>query len=398
MNRTFVVIISIATILLVVLLIILSLLRSQPKTEETPNQTAFPTDVPRRVGYSKNSNKEVPTVSKEDLDILHTFQSKLPYETDTLAIDYSSLTNKVYLEEKNENAELELETFLKANGLKELYDKKPALFVKTKSNIKKSILEEEQILLEDEEDLLFDTSPTPTLNPNDPSRDIKPVLNTFKALMGFNTVLTPLKGNVTATRPGQNGTSSQPAQGAAAQIVLGPNTTNIPCAAGTDNGVADGYRNGVLSKIRLCRVHGSVVNSQISKQYNDLHAAAAASGIIFGGGSFRTMGGQINTYQRWCKNDGIVGSPPPYPKPPGQTIRCPGGGAPGYSNHQMGLAIDFNCDGALLPRSFKAASKNRCFQWLLANAGKYGFYEYGYGKTRDGSTGYEGWHWSVNGN
>jgi LAS superfamily LD-carboxypeptidase LdcB len=65
----------------------------------------------------------------------------------------------------------------------------------------------------------------------------------------------------------------------------------------------------------------------------------------------------------------------------------------------MGFAMDLGCDGVGIQKSYAEASKNRCFQWLQANAGKYGFFELGKGKPESRSgPGYEGWHWSVNGN
>lgn len=192
-------------------------------------------------------------------------------------------------------------------------------------------------------------------------------------------------------------------EGTAINLQTGPDTTAIQCAAGTDAGTAEGWAGGVKSMIRICRVRGFTVNSQVSKQFDDMSAAAAAAGMSFVApgfsGSFRDMSAQISIYQGWCKTDGIVGSSPPFPKVPNTTIKCPGGGAPGYSNHQMGFAMDLGCDGVGIPKAYNLASQNRCFQWLQANAGKYGFFELGKGKPESrAKTGYEGWHWSVNGN
>lgn len=408
MNRKLIIVISAATAVLIGLLIAISIFQSKPlPTGTVPDQVTFPTGMPRRGSGDNALGDKLSTIPKEDLDTLYTIQSKLPYESESLTMDYSALTGKIYIEKKNDNADEELNKFLEANGLKELYDNNPHLFKSSSTEIKNRIINDEQSIMPDNEQLP-DTSnptptPTPTPNPNDPTRDIKPVLNTFKTLMGFNTVLTKPTSSPPSQQSSQTSQAQNPpAQNPPVQILTGANTSNVPCSAGSDNGVVDGYRNGTLTKIRICRVKGFVVNSQISKQFNDMTNAAAATGISFiapgFSGSFRTMSGQISTYQRWCKSNGIVGSPPPYPKAPGQTIRCPGGGAPGYSNHQMGMAFDLGCNGVPIPRSYKAASQNRCFNWLTQNAERYGFFEYGYGKTRDGSTGYEGWHWSINGN
>lgn len=177
-------------------------------------------------------------------------------------------------------------------------------------------------------------------------------------------------------------------------------TTAVPCGPGTtDAGVADGYRNGQLIKIRLCEVGGARVNSQISggvaQMLNDSAAAGANLSI---NGAFRDMQGQIDIYHSWCSRAGISPTPGPYPKPSRDDyVSCPGGAPPGYSNHQAGLALDLECDGDLIPQSYSAGRNNRCFQWLTNNAIRYGLYEWGKGEKRD-SSGYESWHWSVDGN
>ena len=187
-------------------------------------------------------------------------------------------------------------------------------------------------------------------------------------------------------------------------IATGGDTSNIPCSAGTDGGVQDGYLKGVLTKIRVCNVGGGfIVNSQVSAQVSNMFKEAGKVGLSFVAkgfsGSFRTMDAQIAVYNNWCKSGGIQGSPPPYPKPPGETIKCPGGAAPGYSNHQMGLALDLGCNGSPIPKAYNLAILNPCFKWLQTNARNFGFFELGLGTAESrASSGYEGWHWSVNGN
>lgn len=184
--------------------------------------------------------------------------------------------------------------------------------------------------------------------------------------------------------------------------LVSQDTTNIPCATGTqDAGAADGYREGKLYRIRLCQVGSTRVNSQISGSVASLLSDSAAAGVNIGldgaGGSFRTMEDQIDTYERWCSSRGINPTPPPYPKENwGDYVRCRGSAPPGYSNHQMGLGFDFVCDGQLIPELYADARGNRCFQWLETNASRYGLYEFGKGESRNES-GYEGWHWSVDG-
>ncbi len=180
-------------------------------------------------------------------------------------------------------------------------------------------------------------------------------------------------------------------------------TSDIPCGDGVnDAGAADGYRDGEIIRIRLCRIGSTLVNSQIAASVQALITAANAAGARLSldgaGGSYRDMQGQINTYYRHCEAGGITPTPPPYPKENwSDYTRCPGAAPPGYSNHQAGLGFDFVCNGVLIPRSYQESTGNTCFQWLLANAANYGLFEYSKGQERTDS-GYEGWHWSVDGN
>ncbi|MGB5034683.1 MAG: hypothetical protein WBO56_02710, partial [Microgenomates group bacterium] len=395
MNKKFTIIIVVTTVLLVALLIVLGILRSKPQTDSTSDQFASPTNIPnnqRGGGSSRSSSsgsgsgnnnsisgngtagnsgrgngisatpRQVATptpLPKVKLDALSTIQKFLPYNSDALAVDYSAITNKIYVQKKSEKADEEFQQFLTQNNLVDIYNKSPELFLTSQSILAPIITNEEQKIEfspEEVKEAVLEplTSPTSIPNPNDPSKQMLPMVNVFKTLMGLNTILLPPSEIIQS--PSTQSTTSPVVP---VNINYGKDTTNIPCAAGTDYGPADGYTNGVLTRIRTCRVAGMVVNSQVSKQVSDMHAAWTAAGIPLSGGSFRTMAGQISIYQNWCKIDGIVGSPPPYPKPPGQTIRCPGGGAPGYSNHQMGMAIDFNCAGTLIPRKYAAASQNR---------------------------------------
>lgn len=176
-------------------------------------------------------------------------------------------------------------------------------------------------------------------------------------------------------------------------------TSAIPCAPGTtDDGIVDAYNSGAEFVIRICRVGGTTVNSQLSGPMKNMFDAAAANGVALGGGSgFRDMDGQIGIYNGWCGRSGIDPTPPPYPKAKySDNTQCPGGAPPGYSNHQMGLAIDMTCNGTLITQDYATAQNNPCFIWLTLNGANYGLFEFGKGAERD-ATGYEAWHWSVDG-
>lgn len=144
--------------------------------------------------------------------------------------------------------------------------------------------------------------------------------------------------------------------------VVTSDTSNMSCTAGTDAGVGDGYKGGSLIKIRLCKVQGITVNAAVAGNLDKMLTAAKNNGVTLSGGGFRTMASQQQLYAAHCSNGKC--SPP--------TAR------PGYSNHQMGLAIDFsNC----------STHGTACWQWLNSNAATYGFKNFAK----------EPWHWSPDG-
>jgi hypothetical protein len=158
----------------------------------------------------------------------------------------------------------------------------------------------------------------------------------------------------------------------ATKTLVGGDTTNVPCAAGTDEGPAEGYKDGKKVMIRICNVQGIRVNSQISGDVDRLMNAAPGS-LDFKGGGFRTMEEQIATRKaNGCPD--IMNSP---------SDDCVTNTAPpGYSNHQMGLAIDFTSNGRLV-----TSKSSTAFRWLSNNAESYGLQNYPK----------EPWHWSVDG-
>jgi hypothetical protein len=160
---------------------------------------------------------------------------------------------------------------------------------------------------------------------------------------------------------------------------------NVACGAGTtDIGTQTGYRGGNPVLVKLCTlpnlassgeeshvgskyyINGAnglaLVNSRASSAFLSLVTAAKAAGIPLGANSsFRTMAHQTQLF-----NDN-----------PDPSLVA----KPGFSNHQMGIAIDFNCSGTVV------ASGDKCFAWLTQNAGTYGIKNYPV----------ENWHWSVDG-
>ncbi|MGI8663087.1 MAG: D-alanyl-D-alanine carboxypeptidase family protein [Acidimicrobiales bacterium] len=121
----------------------------------------------------------------------------------------------------------------------------------------------------------------------------------------------------------------------------------------------------------LTTVRGITVASSIADQLARLLDAADASGVSLGGSGYRDPRQQQALRNRNCPDP--INSPPGACSPP--TARA------GTSMHEQGVAIDFT-EGATVLRSGSAG-----YQWLAANAGRFGF----------SNLPSEPWHWSTNG-
>lgn len=130
------------------------------------------------------------------------------------------------------------------------------------------------------------------------------------------------------------------------------------------------------ANIALANVRGIVVAASIAGQTEPLLAAAASAGFVLSGTGYRDSSAQVSLRMQHCGTShyAIYEMPPDQCSPP--TAR------PGASNHERGLAIDFSWNGSVINSRSSPA-----FQWLAANAGRYGF-------TNLPS---EPWHWSVGG-
>jgi peptidoglycan hydrolase CwlO-like protein len=126
----------------------------------------------------------------------------------------------------------------------------------------------------------------------------------------------------------------------------------------------------------IVSVRGIQVHRSIADQLAQLLAAADAAGISLSGGGYRDPAGQIAVRRANCgtSNYAVYQMPASSCRPP--TAR------PGTSMHEQGLAIDFTHGGRII-----GSRSSPAFQWLAANASRYGFY----------NLPSEPWHWSVNG-
>ena len=132
----------------------------------------------------------------------------------------------------------------------------------------------------------------------------------------------------------------------------------------------------VTGGLNIVSVRGIQVSARIAQQLEGLLAAASADGLSLGGGGYRDPQAQIATRRANCGTSqyAIYQMPPSQCHPP--TAR------PGTSMHEQGLAVDFTSGGSLITSRSSAG-----FQWLAANAGRFGF----------SNLPSEPWHWSTNG-
>jgi hypothetical protein len=120
---------------------------------------------------------------------------------------------------------------------------------------------------------------------------------------------------------------------------------------------------------------GITVAQSIVDDLQSLLDSASADGVSLCGGGYRSSEEQE---QARIRN----GCPDVYDSPP-SSCRTPTA-RPGQSMHERGLAVDFTCNGG----GVISSRSSPCFQWMSANAGRYGFH----------NLPSEPWHWSTNGN
>jgi zinc D-Ala-D-Ala carboxypeptidase len=130
----------------------------------------------------------------------------------------------------------------------------------------------------------------------------------------------------------------------------------------------------------LVTVGGITVASSLGPNLKALLDAARADGIVLGGHGYRSTESQIRLRQ-------VNGCPDVW-NSPASACRVPTA-KPGSSEHEKGLAVDFTYNGQTIcfPNPGSRCSGNPGFNWLKANAHKYGL--------RNLAT--EAWHWSTTG-
>ena len=181
-----------------------------------------------------------------------------------------------------------------------------------------------------------------------------------------------LVARLAAAKAAQDEADAEQARQAAAASVSADGTESAPSGGG--GGTATATPGGSDAGISLAYVQGVPVNAQVAAQVVAMINAAAADGVSLRiGNSYRSVSHQIELRKANCGTSyyAIYEMPSGSCRPP--TAK------PGQSQHQLGLAIDFsNC----------SSRSTACYQWLAANASRFGYY----------NLPSEAWHWSTTGN
>jgi LAS superfamily LD-carboxypeptidase LdcB len=141
-------------------------------------------------------------------------------------------------------------------------------------------------------------------------------------------------------------------------------------------GASLGPATGSLTSVS-CPGGGSItVDSSLAGSLRSMLDAAAADGNNLCGGGYRDPSEQVALRMSNCgTSDYAI-----YEMPSGSC--SPPTAIPGTSQHELGLAIDFTCNGG-----GTLSSSSPCFTWLKSNAAGYGLY----------NLPSEPWHWSNDG-
>jgi peptidoglycan hydrolase CwlO-like protein len=137
-----------------------------------------------------------------------------------------------------------------------------------------------------------------------------------------------------------------------------------------------GPATGSLASVS-CPGGGSItVDSSLAGNLQSMLDAAAADGNNLCGGGYRDPSEQVALRMSNCgTSDYAI-----YEMP--SSSCSPPTAVPGTSQHELGLAIDFTCNGG-----GTLSSSSPCFTWLKSNAADYGLY----------NLPSEPWHWSNDG-
>lgn len=159
------------------------------------------------------------------------------------------------------------------------------------------------------------------------------------------------------------------------------------------------HKNGQLPQELLAKVKtGGLMYAPAAEQFNKMYDAALAAGHkLRNVGDYRSFQGQLNMFMDRYTTTDQGRSPQVTRQYEGKTWYLKPGKAPSAapdptgkkgSNHGWGLAIDLGYEAGGKVQSMGGA----CFEWMCANAPKWGFYL----QTGDkNSKEFESWHWQY---
>lgn len=182
----------------------------------------------------------------------------------------------------------------------------------------------------------------------------------------FNAIL---NNNQTNLPSGSNRTGS----GNASSVKKGIDTSDpakYPCPANTPRTIGDVYSYGgaLAYRVGLCDLGGGIkVNASAAQAFYDMKQAAAFNHITLTGGGYRSYDAQVQLRKdHGCPDLSLKAS-----------ACSPPTARPGESNHEEGLAVDFD----------NSHEGDTAFIWLTEHAAEYGIK----------GLKSEPWHWSVDG-
>lgn len=123
-----------------------------------------------------------------------------------------------------------------------------------------------------------------------------------------------------------------------------------------------GYKEGIPFQIKLLKIDDKLVEISTAKKFVEMQKAAIKESVPLSiTEGFRTFKEQEYFYNCYI------------------TKKCNNGNKaakPGFSNHQLGTALDINLNGE--------GTKSSVYKWLVKNANNFGFYQ---------TIEEEPWHW-----
>ena len=176
-------------------------------------------------------------------------------------------------------------------------------------------------------------------------------------------------------------------------------STNVACASGTtDLGTAQkAYSQGTAISVRLCAIPGFKSTSSESTSGNTYYVAGANGNVIV---NSRVSGAVLGMYNKAKSQNLTMSAVSSFRTMAHQQALCNANtgckngtsyayvARPGYSNHQLGVAIDFagtnvKMSDANCTTRRATDSASTTWTWLKNNAATYGYRQYAA----------ESWHW-----